>query len=157
MNFRYIAIISLLLLAADVFGDDAVPAQKQESCQQENALQDLTVKCQNNTLQITTRTNPSTGFDWYFTNYSQEQIKPADSQYKSIYDDPELVGAPSIGIYSSEVLKSGLISFDFCYMRDWRGGDIARCYRFELTADETRNITGYKVKVLDQPEKKSVE
>ena len=150
MNIRYIAILPLLISAADAFSDDAVPVQYQGNCQQENVIQNLAVKCQSNTLQITVRTNPTTGFDWHYKNYSQDLLKPADPQYRSVYDDPELGGAPSIGTYTSEVLKSGLVSFDFCYMQNWTGGDFARGYRFELTADESRNITGYRITVLNQ-------
>jgi predicted secreted protein len=154
MKLKCLMFLSLLLPAsevtADVSGGKDVSDSSPRSCQQEDVRQELAVKCQDSTFQITVRTNPSTGFDWYFINYSPEQIQPLDAQYRSVYDDPEIVGAPSTGIYTSKVLKTGTVSFDFCYMRNWEGGEVSRCYRFELISDEAMNITGYTLKPLEK-------
>ena len=101
------------------------------------------LQCHGRTLKITVKTNPTTGFDWHFRNYDQQRLKSGGASYRSL--DPRAKGAPSVATYTAEVLGSGNVSFDFWYMRNWKGGGIGSGYRFVLSSDSDGNITGYTI------------
>ena len=129
--------------SADLTADPGI-----RECSTGDRIQNLTVQCQGPIIQITVRTNPSTGFDWYFRNFDPNQLAPGEKQYRSTSKDPTISGAPSTGIYTARILQSGRTVFDFWYMRNWKGGEVAHGYRFTVIPDDSGSITGYHLKKL---------
>ena len=129
--------------------------QKMRDCRNGDSAYDFALKCSGGAFQITVRTNPTTGFDWHFRNYDSEKLKPSGASYKSL--NPRAKGAPSVATYTAVILQPGNISFDFWYMRDWKGGGIGLGYRFALSSDSAGNITGYTVVPLKREDWKEEE
>lgn len=136
--------------AAQAASAAAAPAASSElrDCRSGDRIQELFVECQDATIQITVRTNPTTGFDWHIRNFDPARVAPGDSRYQPLSKDPTLAGAPSTGIYTAKLLQGGETGFDLWYMRNWKGGEVAYGYRFTVILDDSGRITGYHLTKL---------
>ncbi len=124
-------------------------------CRQTVRTYGFRVNCQGSRIMITTQTNPTTGYDWHFRNFNREKLRILGSSYKRLH--PRAKGSPSVATYSAEILSLDQSSFDFWYMRNWKGGGIDNGYRFVLTADSSMNISGFTVTPLKRQEWKEDE
>ena len=99
---------------------------------------------------INVKTNPSTGFDWYYKKTDDSSVKIMKPSYKSTSTDPTAAGAPSKGSYPLQILKEGQTSFYFSYMRNWKGGEIADTYRIDVTASAGPVIDRVEIVRVDE-------
>ena len=74
-------------------------------------------------FEIVLKSNPSTGYAWFLTNYNATLIKPISWQYHAI-TDKKRIGAPGESVWTFAVLSGADVvpqstTLSFEYVRPW--------------------------------------
>lgn len=102
-------------------------------------------------IDLIVNTNPTTGFDWQISDFDDQIITVSQKKYFPTTKAKDLCGAGSVLCMKIRSLKSGKTQFNFRYMRNWEGGEIADRFVFYIEVDENKNIH------IDRVEKIEVE
>ncbi len=108
-------------------------------------FQEMKISFKNDVLSIEATTNPTTGFDWYIVDFNDSTLKILDSDYEYLAEDPDIVGAPSLGFYGVKFMQEGTHTFSFTYMRSWEPEDYVRKYRFVVDVNADGKISQVQV------------
>ncbi|MEW6716727.1 MAG: protease inhibitor I42 family protein [Chloroflexota bacterium] len=72
------------------------------------------------TLAITLRSNPTTGYTWEVSEIHEEVLRQVgETEYKA---DSDLIGSPGVEILRFEALNSGSSTLTLVYHRPWEEG-----------------------------------
>ncbi|MDP2891800.1 MAG: protease inhibitor I42 family protein [Bacillota bacterium] len=79
---------------------------------------------------IVLKSNPTTGFDWYYTVDNEGIVLLVKDEYKT--DNPNLIGSGGMHTWIFQGVQEGTVKLTFKYYRSWEG---------ESSAIDTREYT----------------
>lgn len=124
MKKRYYYLASLFFIAGNLYGatfqtPNQAPAQAQTPTANPNTVY---ISADHPQFLVQLPSNPTTGYQWYLTDYDAKLIQPTSFRYQP--GNTQLMGAPGMAIFSFKATDTAFnaphaTTIKFAYSRPW--------------------------------------